>query len=125
MTGMAEDGDQLVVRGTIVFPPGVRPGRAALVRARVEDVSRADAPARVIAERTWEAVPLPADGDTLPFQLRLPAGAVAGADRTCTVRVHVDVSGTGDVTAGDFVSTASHPVFRAGKPLDVPVRRID
>nr|MBA3641859.1 YbaY family lipoprotein [Acidobacteriota bacterium] len=39
------------VTGEIVLPPGELPNRPVTVRARVEDVSRADAPSIVVGEQ--------------------------------------------------------------------------
>ncbi|GLY04566.1 hypothetical protein Acsp01_49450 [Actinoplanes sp. NBRC 101535] len=106
------------MRGRILFPAGARPARVARVTARVEEVSRADAPAVVIAETVREGLALDDEAE-IEFEIRLPQG-VGGRQ---TVRVHVDVSGSGGVTVGDYVSTASHPIPSADR-LDVPVRRV-
>ncbi len=101
--------DGIVVEGQVAFRAGDRPGRAARVVVRVEDVSRADAPATTVAEQVLRDVALPPDGGALPFEVAVPAGALDPQGRY-VLRVHVDVGGTGAVTAGDFVSTRSYPV---------------
>jgi hypothetical protein len=103
------DDPDIVVHGQIVFPPGDRPRRVARVVARVEDVSRADAPARTIADQLQEGVVL---ADSID-----PRGHYA-------VRVHVDVAGTGNVTRGDFVSTKSYPALLEQEETTVEVRPI-
>ncbi len=92
--------------------------------ARVEEVSRADAPAVVVAEQVQEHVVLPRDDwGSLPFAIDLRAASIDPRLRY-SVRVHVDVSGTASVTSDDFVSTSSYPVeFDAGE-LAVEVRRV-
>jgi hypothetical protein len=42
------------------------------------------------------------------------------------VRVHVDVSGSGEVEKGDLISTQSHPVLTRGHAdqAAVPVRKV-
>jgi len=112
------DPEQFVeVTGRIVLPAtGPCPSRAALLVVRVEETSRADAAATVLAEWRRTDVALPGPGDPVPFAIEVPAGLVDRRARY-TVRAHVDVSGTGDVTQGDLVSTRAHPVLTAGHPI--------
>ncbi|WP_410793549.1 YbaY family lipoprotein [Kribbella sp. C-35] len=114
----------MLLTGRIVFPSGDRPEEASRVVARVEEVSRADAPAVVVAEQVQEHVVLPRDDwGSLPFAIDLRAASIDPRLRY-SVRVHVDVSGTASVTSDDFVSTSSYPVeFDAGE-LAVEVRRV-
>ena len=111
------------VRGQVVVPPGQPGERAAQVVIQVEDVSRADAPSRVVAERRLEDVPL--DGRPLAFEVQVPDDEIDERGMY-SVRVHVDVSGSGQVEAGDMITTQSYPVLTGGNPdeADVPVRRI-
>jgi putative lipoprotein len=109
------------VRGRIVLPRGELPPEAALIVVAVEDVSRADAPSTVVAEQHLEHVSL-AGGEVL-FEVDVPSGLIE--ERAFyTVRVHVDVTGTGIVERGDLVSTQSHPVLTGGRPdeASVPVK---
>jgi uncharacterized lipoprotein YbaY len=83
---------------------------AARLVVRVEDVTTADAPSVTVAQRVLDQVPLPsAEGDSLPFEIPVSTAAL-DPKRRYSVRVHADVSGTGTVTSGDFVSTRSYPV---------------
>jgi uncharacterized lipoprotein YbaY len=114
----------MLLTGRIVFPSGDRPEEASRVVARVEEVSRADAPAVTIAEQVQEHVVLPRDeSGSLPFAIDLPATSIDPRLRY-SVRVHVDVSGTASVTSDDFVSTASYPVEFGPGELAVEVRRV-
>jgi uncharacterized lipoprotein YbaY len=118
------DGRDLVLTGQIVFPPGHRPRQAARVVARVQDVSRADAPATTIAEHVQEQVVLPlGQSEPLPFTIRVPTRSMDPRSRY-TVRVHVDVTGTASVTRGDFVSTVSYPVSSDQDEIEVAVQRV-
>jgi putative lipoprotein len=103
------DDREILLKGRIVFPAEDRPAEAARVVARVEDASRADAPARTVAQQVQERVAIPqAESESLSFAISYPASAdPPGGYR---VRVHVDVTGTSTVTPGDFVSTISYPV---------------
>ena len=114
----------IIVHGRIVLPPGDRPKRAARVVARIEDVSRADAPARTIADQVQEGVVLPqAEDKPLRFRIEVPADSM-DARSHYSVRVHIDVAGTGTVTRGDFVSTKSHPVLLEQEETTVEVRPV-
>lgn len=111
------------VRGTIVLPAGT-PDAKANVLVQVEDVSRADAPSRVVGQTLRKGVSL-RTGAELPFEVTVPAGRVDDGSRYA-VRVHVDLSGSGEVEVGDLVSTQSHPVLTRGHPDSavVPVRKV-
>lgn len=105
--------NDVVVRGNIEFPPGERPGQVAVVTVRIEEVSRADAPATTIGEQVREQVVVSPVGAAVPFTITLP-GTEIDPHGHYVVRAHVDVDGTGGVTAGDFVSTRSYPVSLPG-----------
>lgn len=108
------------VRGRIRLPEGDLPPEALSIVVAVEDVSRADAPSIVVAEQHLEHVPLSGD---IAFAVEVPGERVQEQARY-TVRVHVDVTGTGIVERGDLVSTQSHPVLTGGNPdeASVPVK---
>lgn len=94
------------------LPPGTTelPGP---VLVRVEDVSRADAAARVVGEvrvgRDARLTP------GLPLCVAVPVRAV-DERAAYAVRVHVDADGDGQVSEGDYVSTQHHPVLTGGHP---------
>ena len=88
----------------------------------LEDVTVADAPAPVLATHRQEAVTLPERGEFLPFELQMPADL--DPRRTYNVRVHIDVSGTGTVTQGDYVTTRAYPVDPASGSVSVEVHAI-
>ena len=96
------------IGGEIAWPAALGDIAALRVRIRVEDVSRADAAARTVAELTLPAVTAEdAAKGAVPFSLEVvpPPG---GADYA--LRVHVDVNGTGAVTPGDWVTVERIPV---------------
>ncbi len=105
-------GETRKIRVEVVAPPLGSTVEAAEVVAQVEDVSRADAPSQVIAEERHKDVKVE-PGAVIPLEIEVPAELVdEGA--SYSIRVHVDVGGTGEVEMGDLVSTTSNPVLTRG-----------
>ncbi len=100
------------VMGTVVLAQAVHAPVAAAGRLRVlvEEVSRADAAATVVARLD---LPLPAGlqaGQELAFKLRTPLPAPG---QQHSLRVHLDSNGSGRIEPGDQISTQSYPVAGA------------
>jgi uncharacterized lipoprotein YbaY len=97
---------------------GALPAGPAVLRVIVEDVSRIDAAAPVVAQWVTPLLGPLAAGADIPFAL-----SVNDVDEGVryNVRVHIDTSGSGDVTPGDLVSTAAYPVLTGGAPATVTV----
>lgn len=115
----------VAVRGRLVLPAGTGPVQACVVSIRVEEVSRADAAAAVIAEQQHGHVEIEPGGE-VAFSIAVP-GRVVDRSARYSVRAHIDVAGTGEVSEGDFVSTRSHPVLTGVASADeviVPVQRV-
>jgi putative lipoprotein len=108
-----------LVRGQILLPAADLPPKAAAVIVEVEDISRADAPSLVIGQERQTDVPL-RPGTAIPFSIEIPEGLV-DERHSYSVRVRVDVSGSGDAKVGDLVSTQTYPVLTRGHPNDVRV----
>ncbi|MGH8587077.1 MAG: YbaY family lipoprotein [Gammaproteobacteria bacterium] len=108
------------VRGEIVLPTSELPAKPVDVVIQVEDVSRADAPSTVISQQRQEGVSL-RPGGVLPFAVEVPADLV-DERRSYSLRVHIDVSGSGEVETGDLVSTESYPVLTRGHGTQSRVR---
>ena len=100
------------VRGEIILPSADLPSEPTDLIVQVEDVSRADALSVVIAEQRQSGISL-RGGAVLPFVVEIPAGLV-DEHHNYSVRVHVDVSGSGEVNVGDLVSTQSYSVLTRG-----------
>jgi putative lipoprotein len=100
------------VQGEIVLPDTDIPSESANLVVQVEDVSRADAPSVVVADQRQPGVPL-RSGATLPFAVEVPEEIVDERD-SYSVRVHIDVTGSGEVESGDLISTQSYPVLTRG-----------
>jgi putative lipoprotein len=98
-------------------------GAAELI-VQIEDVSRADAPSKVVAE-TRIPNPRLEPGKAVPFELEVPEAAIEDKGMY-SVRAHVDMSGSGEVEEGDLLSTQSYPVITRGytEEARVEVRQI-
>ena len=108
------------VRGRILFDKDVGPFTGATVYVRVENVSRADAAAEVAAEQVLRGVSYRGgEEEALSFELRVDS---VDERAQYSVRVHVDVDGDGEISPGDYVSPASHPVLTYGQPNQAEIR---
>jgi uncharacterized lipoprotein YbaY len=92
-----------------------RPPAGTPLRVQLRDTSLADAPAEILAEA--DTVVSDEGGQRLAT-VELPAPEGRPADRL-TVWAHLDVSRTGDVTVGDYVTTQAHV---APSPEQQPAR---
>jgi uncharacterized lipoprotein YbaY len=104
------------VSGTLRLANAVAPG--AVVHLKLEDVSRLDAAAVVVAEAVLSLADGASAGANIPFSITVTATVEAA---TYAVRAHVDTTGSGDVTPGDLVSSQSYPVLTQGHPDRVVV----
>ena len=113
-------GAEPLLRGTIHFE-GVAPSLSgATVVVRLEDVSRQDAPSRVVLEQVIHDVDAIA-GQTGELEFCF-CGRIADQQARYAVRVHVDLDGDGQVSPGDYISMESYPVLTLGYPDQVAVR---
>lgn len=109
-------------------PPGVLPPAGACATVGLQDVGRADAAATTVAERTILLVPDddadPGDRRTVEVELTVPR---PDPRSSCSVRVHVDVTGSGEVSAGDLVSTTHVGVTAADEDqvVEVPLQLLE
>lgn len=99
-----------LVRGTIVFPSERPDLTEATVYVRLEDVALANSSAEVIAEQVIRDVPASATDGGIPFVLPGDRDEIDPRGRY-TVAVHVDIDDSGDVTAGDYITTKHDPVL--------------
>lgn len=112
--------DPSLVQGDISFEETARSFSGATVYVRLEDVSRADAPARIVAEQMIQDFSHAAGTvSPLPFALQ---GFAPDERSRYSVRVHVDVDGDGQVSRGDFLSMENYPVLTFGYPNHVTVQ---
>ncbi|MEU5002347.1 hypothetical protein [Streptomyces sp. NPDC021622] len=96
--------------------PGAKaPQGTVTLRAQVEEITAADAPARVVSRVVERGVDL-ADAPHLTLEVPPPDPRAR-----YTVRVHADLDGSGVVAPGDFVSVRGNPVLTHGSPDTVAV----
>ena len=112
------------IRGQVVLPNVQLPNQTADLIVQVEDVSRADAPSQVVGEQRVSGVPVQA-GQVLPFAIEVPAEHIDPRN-SYSVRVHVDMTGSGKIEPGDLISTQSYPVLTRGygNEANVTVKKV-
>jgi uncharacterized lipoprotein YbaY len=111
--------DRPLLRGIIFCEEGQAFERAT-VYVRLEDVSRADGPADVVAEQVIPNVSYQ-EAHAVGLRFSLP-GELLDERASYAVRVHVDVNRDGRVNRGDYLSMESYPVLTHGYPDRVTVR---
>ena len=100
----------------VSLAPGAKaPQGTVTLRAQVEEITAADAPAHVVSRAVERDVDLTA-APRLTLQVPQP-----DLRARYTVRVHADVDGSGAVAPEDFVSVRSNPVLTHGSPDTVAV----
>ena len=109
--------EDAVVSGAVVFAEALQDG-GAVMHVFVEDVTHADAAARVAARLDVLLPGAIARGQAVPFRLSV---AQVDAGRHYSVRVHIDRSANGRIEAGDHISTQSYPVLTCGAPSTASV----
>ena len=104
------------MRVMINTPINDLPAGEVVVRVFVEDTSRIDDAAAPVAESTTSVEELQS---SIPVEItcREPT-----AEESFSVRVHVDVNGSGQVELGDLVSTAAHCAIDGD--IQVPLSRV-
>ena len=104
--------------GTIEFKDVKEPASNATVHVRVQETGRSDAPAVTVAEAVLRNVNIVPRAQSTPFIVR---GIPRNARAHYSVRVHVDVDGSGVVSRGDYVSTQSYRFQTSSEPAVVKI----
>ncbi|SOC52587.1 Type III secretion system lipoprotein chaperone (YscW) [Ornithinimicrobium cerasi] len=114
------------VTARLLVPPGTELAPGTTVTVRLLDVGRADAAATVLDEHV---VVLQGDedrpgSDGLVVDLTLPA--VLDPHATWAIFAHADLDGSGDVSAGDLLTTSHVEVGPAHEDrlVEVPLTRL-
>jgi putative lipoprotein len=94
------------------------------VLVELENISRADAPSEVVASLQLYPGEL-RGGDLISLELEVPMDAL-DQRHLYSVRVHVDMTGSGEVERGDFITMQSFPVLTRGygDNVRVTVRKV-
>lgn len=112
--------NSIIIFGVILFsvPPGDLSGATA--RIRLLDTTLADAPSITLVEQEIVGPTIEEAAERgIRFQLTAPKMDVR---RRYEIWVHVDMNRSGDVSAGDFLSTQSYPVAAHPVPKEVKVK---
>lgn len=107
-----------VVRGGITFEEGAPTFRDATAYVRLEDVTTADAPSRLVAQQVLRGLSTPPRGGRIPFELQVDA---IDERASYNVFVLVDLDGDGKVSPGDFTTVQSYPVLTRSRSSEVSV----
>src|SRR5215207_3909064 len=95
--------EYFVVKGEIELPSESRPSTAAQLVIELEDVSRADAASQVVKRMRLPATNINQPGPIV-FDLEVPKAAI-DEKSLYSIRVHVDLNGSGEVERGDYITT--------------------
>ena len=106
---------------SVVFAEPIEAGATA--RVVVEDTTRADARASVVAEVVAPVTEPREAGQHMTFELTVPD---VDERARYDVRAHVDRTGSGVVSTGDRITTQAYPVLTQGADdhAEVTVREI-
>ena len=107
-----------IVRGRIVLDEGDQSLEGATLHVVLEEVSRADAPAREVGRVDLAGDALSAAAP-IGFTLAVPK---LDPNARYEVRAHLDRSGSRTFSAGDQITTQSYPVLTRGFPSEVQMR---
>ena len=109
------------LRGEVTIAEATHTITNGTLRVRLIDVSRADAPAVVVSERTIPDVSVERDGEHIGFELDIP-GLEPGS--TYALEAHLDASGTGETSVGDYRTMEHIGVSPTDRSVTVPVRPV-
>lgn len=107
------------IEGVVYFSEIPASFAEATVIIKIEDTSHVDAAAEVIFEHRLTGVSRSPDNrDPVPFVIDLPTTERLSR---CSLRVHVDVNSTEEITFGDYVSIQSYPLKNDSSPVRLQV----
>lgn len=109
----------MMLVGMIAFPSGEVALHGATVFVRIEDVTLADTPSKVLAETVMRDVNH--QGKSLPFSIQRPS-TEPGA--TVNLSVHVSQDGGGQISKGDYLTMQSYPLDPETSQLNVSVQQV-
>jgi uncharacterized lipoprotein YbaY len=95
--------------------------RGGILHIRLLDVSRADAPAVVIAETTIPGVTIEEGDATIMFDLEIPE---LEAQSSYALEAHLDADGSGETSVGDYRTMEHIGVTGDETGISVPIRPV-
>ena len=98
------------VTGNIILPANISAAKTGHVLIEVRDVSLADAPSALVAEKWLENLPLQPNGQ-IPFKICVPE---VEPNRTLSLRVHISLDRSGRMNAGDLLTTTNYTIPNTG-----------
>jgi len=108
-----------LVKGKIIFDRNTKPFSEAMVFIRLQDVSRQDAPSKLISEQVLTNVSYEATkAEGVKFMLY---GDIPNERSRYSINVHVDVDGDGKMSSGDLINMQDYPVLTYGNPDNVSI----
>jgi uncharacterized lipoprotein YbaY len=111
------------ISGKIVFEP-TDSFSGATAYIRILDVSILDAPSNVVAESVLRGLTLQKERSAaVEYSIDCPP---LNPNRSYTIEVHIDVSGTRNVTIGDYITMESYPVSPENpqKSINIKVNKV-
>lgn len=116
--------DASTLDGVVLLGEGLPSFADASLNVRIEEVSEADAPARVVARQTVLAV---SHEQGVCDVVRFALGPLAFYDQEAAyvVRAHIALAGDSEIRSpepGDFITMESYPVLTFGNPNWIAVR---
>ncbi len=111
------------VTGTVRLPAVTKPFQNAPAHVSVEDVSKMDVSATLIAAQRIDVSISEGDmesGRENRFEFEIQ-GEITDERNLYVVSVHIDVDGDGKISHGDYITTGLYPVLTRGNPDRVVV----
>lgn len=108
-----------IIEGNIFFDQLSSSFSNATVYVRLENVSHADAPSQVVAQKVLHGISMRIEcPEPVPFFIDIPA---LDKRERYSLGVHVDISGEGEIAHGDYITMQSYPISTNQKTDQVRV----
>lgn len=111
------------ITGTVRLPAVSKPFQNAAAHVSVQDVSRMDVSATIIASEMTRLSVSEDDiesGREISFEFTIN-GEISDERNIYVVNVHIDVDGNGKISRGDYITTGLYSVLTRGYPDRVVV----
>jgi putative lipoprotein len=107
-----------LLTGTIALPPNAPSRPAALTLIEVRDVSVADAPSVVVAQKRLSSM-IVEPNELVTFQIEVPEVA---DNQSLALRIHISLDGSTQPKPGDLLSVSRYTVPSRGQPEPMSVQ---